>query len=331
MAHDAHVSRRNLLLGAGSAGLALGLGGVRSAFAQSAPTAPKAPYTVRESKLGELRLVVIQDAQMQLPTAQSPFQPMAKPGEREAVLEKRGLRRDLVSLDVNSLLIISPNGEITMIDAGFGGAMGRTQQAIIEGSIPGISASMIKNIVVTHVHGDHYGGLLNAAGESAFPNARILLAEREHDFWTKEPDLSKGLWDENSKKGAIAGAQNAIKVLKKQLDLVQYGKEILPGIALELAAGHTGGHSLVRISNGKESMIHAADWAHHFALMVQNPDWKVAFDADPVQGSETRKKLQDRFAKEKTRLFGTHMPLPGFGRILKSGGKFSWEIEPWVY
>ena len=54
----------------------------------------------------------------------------------------------------------------------------------------------------------------------------------------------------------------------------------------------------------------------------------MAFDTQPAIAISTRKKLFDRAAADRLRLFGAHMPFPALGHIRATGDHYEYVIEP---
>lgn len=307
---------------------ALGLGLVapflpRFAVAAEPQAAPPAFAVTRTVEFGEYTLTAVQDNSFVMPVGQSPFAVKTKEAVLQGYLKENGLRTDKVGLDVN-IMILQKGKDVLLIDGGTGRKLMPALAQL------GISPDMVGAIALTHAHGDHYQGLLKD-GQSAFPNATIFVPEPEHKFWTQsQPQMPKSLMDENGKRGTIAGAQNMFSILAKQLRPIAGEKEWGTGISFIPMPGHTPGHAGVRITSGKETLVHWADLCHHAAIIVQHPETLVQFDTDPVGSADLRKKLFAQFAADKVRIVGSHMPFPGFGRIVKTAGKLRWEIEPWV-
>jgi glyoxylase-like metal-dependent hydrolase (beta-lactamase superfamily II) len=86
----------------------------------------------------------------------------------------------------------------------------------------------------------------------------------------------------------------------------------------------------VLISSGNDQLLHFADVAHHHAVSFANPDWPYLFDSQPQLAIATRRRLFDRAATERMRLFGSHMPFPGLGRVRIVGDHYERVIEPWI-
>ena len=50
----------------------------------------------------------------------------------------------------------------------------------------GLAAGDVKTILLTHLHRDHFGGLLDAEGKAAFPNAEVYVGRAERAWWVNE-------------------------------------------------------------------------------------------------------------------------------------------------
>jgi glyoxylase-like metal-dependent hydrolase (beta-lactamase superfamily II) len=179
----------------------------------------------------------------------------------------------------------------------------------------------VTDVFVSHVHGDHVGGLVNAAGALAFPNAAIHLSSPE---WA---------WLKGMKAEAAAGAgikDHAALVGAVTPKLAEFapGSQIVPGVvkAVEIR-GHTPGHSGFLITSGEHTLLFIADALHHFVVSVQRPGWTIDFDADPATAEASRRDLLARSAENGQRLYAVHFPFPGVGRIERRGGGFVWVPE----
>jgi len=315
-------SRRQLFSGAAAAALAATP--LRSLASPQQPAA--LPVAVRSTKVGDLDVIAVQDASMAIPLAQAPFPPNVDRAELKALLDANLVPSDRVALDINAMIIRGNGDGVTLIDAG-NGQGGRLADAL---AALGIAATDVKRVALTHVHGDHYGGLLTADKKSAFPNAEIFIHERELAFWQGNPDLSKSQIDAGSKQAFAAAAKQFLNTVSSQLTPVKGGAAIGPNLTFVEAFGHTPGHCMVRISSGSQQAMHFADLTHHYIALIQRPDWNFVFDTDPTAAIATKKRWLDAFASDKMRLFGTHMTFPGFGRVRKTASGYEWAIEPWV-
>jgi glyoxylase-like metal-dependent hydrolase (beta-lactamase superfamily II) len=273
----------------------------------------------------------LHDGGFSAPAGQSPFGVGEAEGAVAAGLEAALLPADAVQVQFNNLLV-KIGAELVLIDAGcgaaFGDAGGKLAAAL---AAVGVKPSQITGVVLTHAHGDHFGGLLDGEGKAAFGNARIFVSRAEHAFWTgSSPDVSGMAVPEEGRRGAVEGAQKMFTVLKDKLELVAGGDRILDGLELLDTPGHTPGHLALAVGSGKDQLLHFADAAHHHALSFANPGWRFAYDADGAMAAATRRKLFDRAAADKMRLFGSHMPFPALGRVRKTGAAYEFVMEPFL-
>lgn len=330
----ASLSRRRAI-GMVGAGAVAGAIAPRAALAQDpAPTAPAPtmpPTAIYRFSIGEIEAISISDGTTSMP---APLQPMwapeAKPEEFAAALAHGFLPADRMLLSFN-VLVLRRGPETVLIDAGFGTgaapALGRLTAGL---RAVGIDPDAVTTIVISHAHGDHYGGLQAKDGVVPFPKARLVIHTAEHGFWTgPTPDLSKNGMDDASRTRMIKGVQEFFATQPRPVLKAAPGDKVLPWLELVDASGHTPGHLALLIGDGAERLLHIADCAHNHVLMFKHPEWTVGFDTDPAAARVARRRIFDRAAADRTRVFGYHMPFPGLGHIRAEGASFEWVPEPW--
>lgn len=217
---------------------------------------------------------------------------------------------------VNGFLI-NTGTRLVLVDTGARGAMPNAGNLLNVLSAAGVSADQIDDIIITHAHPDHAGGLVDEGGMRVFPKANIRISREDLDFW----------YDEDAKKKMPQKAQMfdlAQKLLgpyknSGQIKTFRLGEDIGNGISSVSLPGHTPGHSGVRISDGKDQLLIWADIVHVPALQFANPAQSIGFDIDPDMARETRKKIFDEVATDKIRVAGMHLCFPGIGHVAKSG------------
>lgn len=337
------VSRRQLLRGLGLAGATAALLPRGHARAEQVAPAPTLPTTVTPPPalavyrfgIGDFEAISISDGFF---TARAPLQPtwapQAKTGELEAALQEAFLPTDRLELAFN-VLLVRTGREVVLVDTGSGALAGPTAGRLLPGlTAAGVRPEEITAVILTHAHTDHFGGLLDAAGQPTFSRAQHFVSAPEFDFWTAPaPDLSASRVDAELKKRSVAGAQRHLLTLRDQFKRVGPGE---PGMLPEgfegiLSPGHTPGHLPLRIRSGGQELVHLADAVHHYAVMIPHPEWTVAFDTNEAQAAASRRALLERAAAERTRLFGYHLPFPGVGHVRAEEGRggFRWVPEPW--
>jgi glyoxylase-like metal-dependent hydrolase (beta-lactamase superfamily II) len=179
-------------------------------------------------------------------------------------------------------------------------------------------------VCATHAHCDHIWGLVDAKNRRVFPNARVALSEADLRFWT----------DDGNKRGPefmavfIDGAKKNLAPYRDRMVMVRDGQEVVPGITAMAAPGHTIGHHVYAISSGNETVVNTGDLAHHQVLLLRKPLWEFAFDTDPKQSAQSRSRMLDRFATDRTAMLSYHFPWPGLGHVAREGDGYEWHPAP---
>jgi glyoxylase-like metal-dependent hydrolase (beta-lactamase superfamily II) len=232
-------------------------------------------------------------------------------------LEGHGLQPDHLPSTWTCLLVETPN-HFVLVDTGennvgnLGG--GQLLPAL---RAEGIAPGDIDIVILTHGHGDHIGGCVDAGGQPNFPNARYVMAQSEWDYWT----------DMEGKSEWIAKLiQHCLLPLKPQLETIQPEIEIVPGIRALSAPGHTVGHLALVIESEDEHLLHIADAILH-PIQVEYPNWIAAYDMFSEQTVKTRRALCQRAIEIGALVLAYHFsPFPSVGRIIEIEGTWRWEI-----
>jgi glyoxylase-like metal-dependent hydrolase (beta-lactamase superfamily II) len=191
-----------------------------------------------------------------------------------------------------------------LVDAGFGRNLFDNLKS------QNVSAENVDIILLTHMHGDHIGGLLQN-GKVAFPNAQLYIAQAEHDYWM------------NNARGEQA--RNVIEAYKNNLhlftpvDLENTATELLSGICAVAAYGHTPGHTAYLLKSENSQFLIWGDIAHAMAIQMPHPEIAVTYDVNPKDAVQTRKKILEYVAKNKIPAGGMHIAFPAMGNIVQNG------------
>ena len=202
-----------------------------------------------------------------------------------------------------------------LIDAGLGSKLFENLQSLA------VSAEQVHIVLITHMHGDHIGGLLRE-GKATFPNAEVYLAQSEHDYWMNNGDRGRQ-------------AREVIALYKDRLHLFQPDEldakvnEIIPGIQAIAAYGHTPGHTIFMLTSGKEKLLVWGDLTHAMAIQMPYPQVSVTYDVDPALAAASRQKVLEYVTKNSIPVAGMHVAFPGMGNLTKSeeGGYIFRELK----
>lgn len=257
--------------------------------------------------IGALEAVALQDGALTMPN-DGKVLAMDHVDESKPLLAAAGLPTDEVSLSIQPLLV-KGGGRVILFDTGTGGAYPSTGWLRSSMQQAGVAPADVTDIFISHVHGDHIGGLV-ADGALVFPNATVHLSAPEWAFWQSQ--------DEDK---AIVAAVTA-KVVA-----FEPGAQVLPEVQAVATPGHTPGHSSYLIGTGDDRLFYLGDVAHHSVVSVQRPTWPIQFDLDHAAAEAMRVPTLARLAGEHTRVYAVHFPFPGLGRFADQDGVQVWQPE----
>lgn len=309
-----------------------GLIGKAAAEGEQAIVQPQRNALVYHFKIGEFDAWSISDGGIYFNEGLNLMWPEEERPEMKAWLEERGERTDRLPLYIN-VLVVRIGGELAIFDAGFGPGNNPNLGWLMAGLDQiGIRREQVTAGFLSHSHTDHLAGFVSD-GRPMFPNAAFHYLPEEFEFWhSAEPDFSKSRRDKNALPGMIRQVRAEFEALKPVWQPVKDGTRLFGGaVTVEAAPGHTAGHAIFRIQSGDHSLLHLMDLSHHHGLMYHKPEWNIAFDHDPQQSVETRKKVFAKAAAERTRCIGFHVPWPGLGNLVPQGAGYLWHPEPWAW
>jgi glyoxylase-like metal-dependent hydrolase (beta-lactamase superfamily II) len=279
----------------------------------TAATAPAMQGNVHEFKIGELSAFALKDGAMQVPNDNKVIAINRSSEDVANLLQAAGASTTELSLSIQPLLVRAAD-KVLLFDTGAGSNMGNAGGKVVATMREaGIDPASVTDIFISHSHGDHIGGLVDAAGALVFANATVHISAPE--------------WEHL--KGSDAASNKAlIAAVTPKVDAFTPDGEIIPGVvkAVEVK-GHTPGHSAYLIGSGADSLLYIGDTAHHYVVSVQEPEWTIAFDTDAPTAEASRKELIETSAAANQRVYAVHFPFPGVGKFARSGERYVWQAE----
>jgi glyoxylase-like metal-dependent hydrolase (beta-lactamase superfamily II) len=226
-------------------------------------------------------------------------------GDRAAI--SRYIPGESYQAQTNTFLIRSPGG-IVVVDTGFGDTIFESMKTL------GISPAEVDAVLLTHLHGDHIGGL-QRDGRALFPRAKLYLAKQERDYWTLE-----------NRNAAAAAA--ALEPYNSRTEVFFPGRlgitsrELLPGIVAIAAFGHTPGHTMFLLESEGQKLLIWGDLMHAQDVQFPRPDISVTYDTDPVAAAAIRREVLEYAAANHIPIAGMHLCSPAIGGVRPSGSGY---------
>ncbi|GAB3064544.1 MBL fold metallo-hydrolase [Stenotrophomonas tumulicola] len=281
-------------------------------------------------KVGDIDVLVVSDGVLPLPTQMLGHN--AEPAARAAWLEDMYLPQDAFDWALN--VLVAQSGDRTiLIDAGLGLdpdlQLPRAGQLIRRLEAAGIDLAAVTDVVITHMHMDHIGGLLvDGVKERLRPDLQIHVAASEVEFW-KAPDFTHTNMPQGFPDALRATAKHFWAEYSRYVRTFEDEHEVAPGIIVRRTGGHTPGHSVVRLASRGEALTFAGDAV--FAVGFDQPNWHNGFEHDPEESARVRIELLQELAGSGEMLVATHLPFPSIGRVAVDGDAFRWVPVFWDF
>ncbi|MDR0290040.1 MAG: MBL fold metallo-hydrolase [Treponema sp.] len=205
----------------------------------------------------------------------------------------------------NVFLIKTPEKNI-LIDTAFGGFVEKMKRL-------GVEPGQIDTVLITHLHGDHFGGL-QKDGEAVFSNAKVYVPAKDVDHFTRVQVNSGAV-------AALAPYGSNVETFEPA-NLGSTLSEIVPGISPIAAYGHTPGHTAYLVANGNDKLLIAADFLHVGLVQFPMPDISATYDMDAQAAAATRRQLLGYAEQHKIPIGGMHIVYPAVGTVEADGSGF---------
>lgn len=246
------------------------------------------------------------------------------PTELNKLLTRMFVGNPKMQTAVNAYLINTGNN-LVLVDAGaaklFGPGLGFILQNM---KAAGYDPSQVDTVVITHLHGDHVGGITDAEGKPLFPKARILVAKEDDAYWLSQQVADKA--PEAMQRFFRMVRESAAPYQKNgQWQTFTEGSVLVPGIKAVKANGHTPGHTAFAVESEGQKLLIWGDLVHAHAVQFTRPEVSFEYDVDREQAVATRKSIFKTMAISKSLVAGMHLPFPGIGHVRWDGKEsYSW-------
>jgi glyoxylase-like metal-dependent hydrolase (beta-lactamase superfamily II) len=218
---------------------------------------------------------------------------------------------------VNAFLIYSA-GRLALIETGSGNYLLPTAGKVLANvKAAGVDPADIEAVLLTHMHPDHSAGLTDmATGKRNYPNAELVMHEKEPEHWFDDAKMARGT--DREKKMYFQAGREQVVPYKDRWRLFTEG-EVFPGITAIPRPGHTPGHTTFMISSGKEQLLIWGDTVHVPEVQTARPEVCMDFDTDKDAAAASRRKVFDMVATDRLLVTGMHLHFPGFAHLVRSG------------
>jgi glyoxylase-like metal-dependent hydrolase (beta-lactamase superfamily II) len=279
-------------------------------------------------KVGDIDVLVISDGVLHLPAQM--LAANADPAARQAVMDSLSLPREMFDWPLN-VVVVRSGGRTILVDTGAGvnSNLPKAGQLTHRLEAAGIDLADLTDVVLTHLHMDHVGGLLvDGVKERLRPDLRIHVAAAEAKFWAK-PDFSLVSMPEGFPEVLESTAQKFLREYRSYLRTFEDRAEIAPGVVAQRTGGHTPGHCVVRLNSGGERLTFAGDAV--FQVGFDHPDLHNGFEHDPMEAARVRVRLLREMAESGEMLLATHLSFPSICHVKVEGDVFRCMPVNWDY
>ena len=195
--------------------------------------------------------------------------------------------KDSTGVNYMIWLLKGKDGKNILVDAGFSDSLWIQNMSFVRPDKMlerlNISPNDITDIILTHPHWDHIGGI------NLFPRAMIWMQKTDYEYFVSDAWQSDGIangFNTNDVKKIVQ------RNLDKQLNLVKGDNlEILPGLKVFTGSKHTFGSQYVLVNVGGEEVIIASDNSWFYYNLINLLPIPVTHDMNAYLDNLKRMKI----------------------------------------
>ena len=140
----------------------------------------------------------------------------------------------------------------------------------------GIDCARVPYVILTHLHYDHVGNL------DKFPEATFVVQEAEMAFWT-------GRYAGKEHFRNIVETDDVVYLVREnfegRLRFVAGSEEVVPGIEVHWAGGHSSGLQVVRVKTARGFVVLASDATHFYANIEEDRPYSIVSELAQMYGA----------------------------------------------
>ena len=272
-------------------------------------------------QLGQFEITALYDGAIELDTK---LLKNTSAAELQRLLSRMFVGNPKMQTAVNAYLI-NTGSHLVLVDTGAGKVFGPSLGFVLQNmKAAGYEPAQVDTVILTHLHGDHMGGLIDASGQPLFPKAKILVSQSESDFWLSSKTAEAAPIDRQPRFKMVRDIA-APYLASGQWQTFADGSMLVPGIRAVKANGHTPGHTAYAVESEGHNLLIWGDLVHAHAVQFARPGVAIDFDSDQKQAIATRRSIMKAVAASKSLVAGMHLPFPGIGHVRADGkDSYSW-------
>ena len=220
-------------------------------------------------------------------------------------------------------------GRLILVDAGTGTLFGPSLNKLPASlRAAEIEPEQITDVLITHVHTDHTGGLMSG-DRRVYPNAVLHVDQREVGYWLAAANEQAA---PAAKQGFFQQARTSLSpyVASGQVRTFDGAQQLLPGLRSMPAPGHTPGHTFYVLEDDGIKLVFWGDVMHAAEVQLSDPSVTIAYDVDPAAARAQRLRAFADAAQAGYLVAPAHMAFPGVGRLRLDGTSYRWQALPYV-